>query len=213
MPVFIKPSDIQLREIKPFDAFPLGFTEGSLSALLFGDELSEALFMRGIVSSAPSETGIYNIGPAGLIPPKGPLSGAENLYLGRVYSLDELVSALGLVEEASIVVVTRFSALLNRNVEGLVETRRIADERALTLILTHETLEMNELNLPAEFTEHFLLPGLFDSLIVLRTNSYRGHYRLNITVLKAPLDAVSALGDHSIPVDSLIKPLLELSRE
>ncbi len=213
MPVFIKSSDVQLEGIKPFDAFPVEFSEGSMSALLFGDELSEALLIYTLLSSTSPDKAVYNIGPAGLVPPKGPLSNVENLYLSRVYSLDEMASALNLVRETSTVVVSRFSALLNRSAEGLVKVRRIADDRGLILIITHETLEMNELNLPTEFTEHFLLPELFDSLLVLRTNSYRGHYRLNLTVLKAPLYAVSVLGDHSIPVDSIVKPLLGLSHE
>ncbi len=213
MPVFVKPSDVQLKGIKPFDTFPVEFSEGSLSAILFGDELSEALLIYTLLSSVAPDKTVYSIGPGRLALPKEPLGNVENLYLGRVYSLDEMVSALNLVSETSLVVVSEFPALLNRSAEGLVKVRRIADDRGLILIITHETLEMNELNLPTEFAEHFLLPELFDSLLVLRTNSYRGHYRLNLTVLKAPLYAVSALGDHSIPVDSLIKPLLGLSHE
>lgn len=71
-------------------------------------------------------------------------------------------------------------------------------------------MAFNELDHPGEFTRLFKLPPeVLDALLILRTNSYRGHYRLNMTISKAPPpEWVSSLGDHSIPIDGLVKPLL-----
>ncbi len=106
-------------------------------------------------------------------------------------------------------VASPFPTLLNRSAETLVEVRKLVDGKGgLVLVLGHSTIDLNELDLPGEFRRFFDVPELFEALAVLRTSSYRGHHRLNATVLRAPPEYVSAVGDHSIPVDSLVKPLL-----
>ncbi|WP_258084053.1 hypothetical protein [Thermococcus thermotolerans] len=211
MPMFFKPAELQSRDVKPFDAFPLAFAEGSMSAMIAADELAETVFLYHLVANALENGLVYHIGPGASFSVKvlkRIAEDASNLYAGNVYSVEELLQALNVVEDGSLVVVSLFPALLNRSAEGIVEIRKLVDRKGLILVLGHTTIELNELDLPAEFRRLYDLPEIFEALVVLRTSSYRGHYRLNMTVLKAPPDYVSAVGDHSIPIDSLIKPLL-----
>ena len=212
MPMFFKPAELQSREIKPFDEFPVAFSEGSLAGIIATDELAGALFVYHTLSKALPEGPVYHVGPGPSVSPKvlGRLvEDLSNLYAGNVYSIEELLRALESVEDGSPVIVSNFPALLNRTSEGMVEIRRLVDGKGLIMILMHTTLELNELDLPGEFRRLYTLPELFETLAVLRTSSYRGHYRLNMTVLRAPAEYVSKVGEHSIPVDSLVRPLLQ----
>ncbi|ASJ12833.1 hypothetical protein A3L14_08025 [Thermococcus thioreducens] len=209
--MFFKPAELQPREVKPFDAFPLSFAEGSMSAMIAADGLAETVFLYHLIANALENGPAYHIGPGASFSVKVLKRIAEdvsNLYAGNVYSVEELLQALNVVEDGSLVVVSLFPALLNRSAGGIVEVRKLVDRKGLILVLGHSTIELNELDLPGEFRRFYDLPEIFDVLAVLRTSSYRGHYRLNMTVLRAPPDYVSAVGDHSIPIDSLIKPLL-----
>ncbi len=211
MPMFFKPAELESREVKPFEAFPLAFPGGSLAGVVATDELAGAVFLYHLVSNALPNGPVYHIGPGGYLSVKLLRTLAEdvsNLYAGNVYTVEELIRALELVEENSLAVVSLFPTLLNRSGEAMVEIRRLVDRKGIVLILMHTTLELNELDLPGEFRRLYDLPELFESLIVLRTSSYRGHYRLNMTVLRAPAEYVASVGDHSIPIDSLVKPLL-----
>ncbi|WP_234394409.1 hypothetical protein [Thermococcus piezophilus] len=211
MPMFFQPAEVQLREVKPFEEFPLGFGEGSLAGIISTDELASTVFLYHLVANALSEGPVYHVGPGSSFSIKvlkRLTEDVSNLYLGNVYSMEELSEALKLVEEHSLIVISHFSTLLNRNAEVIMELRRLVDEKGLILVLTHTTMDLNELDLSGEFRELYTLPELFESLLVLRTNSYRGHYRLNMTVLKAPAEFISSIGNHSIPIDSLVKPLL-----
>lgn len=211
MPMFFKPAELQSKEIKPFDDFPFGLSEGSLAGIISADELAEAAFLYHLVAKALEYGPVYYVGPRASFSVKvlkRITEDVSNLYSGNVYSVGELIQALNAVEDGSLVVVSLFPALLNRSAEGLVEVRKLVDRKGLILVLGHTTIELNELDLPGEFRRFYDLPEIFEALAVLRTSSYRGHYRLNMTVLKAPPDYVSAVGDHPIPVDSLVKPLL-----
>ncbi|ASJ04874.1 hypothetical protein A3L01_05660 [Thermococcus barossii] len=209
--MFFKPAELQSREVKPFEGFPFGLSEGSIAGIISTDELAETAFLYHLVANALKDGPVYHIGPGTAFSVKllkRLTEDVSNLYAGNVYSLDELVAALNVVEDGSLVVVSLFPALLNRSAEGVVEVRKLVDGKGLILVLGHTTIELNELDLPGEFRRLYDLPEIFEALAVLRTSSYRGHYRLNMTVLKAPPDHVSSVGDHSIPIDSLIKPLL-----
>ena len=211
MPMFFKPAELESREVKPFEAFPLAFQGGSLAGVVATDELAGAVFLYHLVSNALSNGPVYHIGPGSSLSVKILKTLTEdvsNLYAGNVYTVEELIRALELVEENSLAVVSLFPTLLNRSGEAMVEIRRLVDRKGIVLVLMHTTLELNELDLPGEFKRLYDLPELFESLIVLRTSSYRGHYRLNMTVLRAPAEYVASVGDHSIPIDSLVKPLL-----
>ncbi|WP_240924272.1 hypothetical protein [Thermococcus sp. 21S7] len=211
MPMFFKPAELQSREVKPFEEFPFGLSEGSLAGIISTDELAETAFLYHLVANALENGPVYHIGPGASFSVKvlkRLTEDVSNLYAGNVYSVEELLQALNVVEDGSLVVVSLFPTLLNRSAEGTVEVRKLVDRKGLILVLGHTTIELNELDLPGEFRRLYDLPEIFEALAVLRTSSYRGHYRLNMTVLKAPPDYVPAVGDHSIPIDSLIKPLL-----
>jgi hypothetical protein len=212
MAMFFKPAELQSREVKPFDAFPLAFAEGSLAGVIFTDELAETVFLHHLVAAALEGGSVYQVGPGSSLSVralKGLVEDLSNLYSGNVYSVDELIEALKLVEEGSPVIVSRYPTLLNRSSEKLVEIRRLVDKKGIILILGHSTMALNELDLPGEFLRLYDLPELFEALAVLRTSSYRGHYRMNLTVLRAPAEYVASVGDHSIPIDSLVKPFLK----
>ncbi|NJE01323.1 hypothetical protein E3E42_05330 [Thermococcus sp. JdF3] len=209
--MFFKPAELQSREVKPFEGFPFGLSEGSLSGIIATDELAETAFLYHLVANALKDGPVYHIGPGTAFSVKllkRLTEDVSNLYAGNVYSVDELLTALGIVEDGSLVVVSLFPTLLNRSAEGIVEIRRVVDKKGLILVLSHTTIELNELDLPGEFRRFYELPEVFEVLAVLRTSSYRGHYRLNMTVLKAPPEYLSAVGDHSVSIDSMIKPLL-----
>ncbi|WP_297476634.1 hypothetical protein [Thermococcus sp.] len=208
--MFFKPAELQPREVKPFDAFPVALPAGSVSGIVFADQLAEEVFVHHLIASTLKDGPAYHIGPGSLsIRILEKLSeSTSNLYAGNAYTTEELMNAMKLVEDDSLVVVRRFSLLLGLSGEKVVEIKRIADEKGLTVVLCHSTLELNELDLPGEFGKLFFIPELFDMLAVLRTSSYRGHYRMNITVLRAPAEYVASVGDHSVPIDSLARPFL-----
>jgi len=209
MPGFFQPVE-EISGIKPFEGFPVEFSRGSLSALVSTDELAGSLFVHTLLSEALKEGKAYHVGPKRAFSPsilRALEAEPSTLLSASVYSADELLQALDYVEDGSTVLVSQFPTLRGVSKETLLELRRRADEGSLTLVLHHETLTFNELDLPGEFARLFLLPELFDSLLVLRTSSYRGHYKLNATVLKAPPEQIASLGDHSIPVDSLVRTL------
>ncbi|MBP1912960.1 hypothetical protein [Thermococcus stetteri] len=209
MPGFFQPA-IETSGIKPFDDFPMEFSEGTLSGVVSTDELASVLFVHYLVAGCPDDKKVYAVAPGRLVSPKTlSLLGVDpsKLLIGSVYSPDELLSALELVEEGSLLIVGNFPAL-NPSSETVLEMRRVVDDKGLIAVLHHFPVAFNELDHPGEFTRLFKLPEILDALLILRINSYRGHYRLNMTVSKAPPEWVSSLGDHSIPIDGLVKPLL-----
>ncbi|WP_456367839.1 hypothetical protein [Thermococcus sp.] len=209
MPGFFQPAG-EVKEIRPFEEFPVPFPQGTLSGVVSTDELAAVLFVHYFISRALSMGRVYVLGPGRTVSPKilSTLGAdASNVLVGSVYSPEELLSALSLVEDGAPVLISGLS-LLDSSPMNIVEVRRVVDNKGLIGVLHNSPIVFNELDHPNEFTRLFKLPELFDSLIVLRTSSYRGHYRLNMTVFKAPPDLVALLGDHSIPVDSVVKPLL-----
>lgn len=207
MPGFFQPVE-EISGIKPFEGFPVEFSRGSLSALVSTDELAGSLFVHTLLSEALRAGKAYHVGPKRAFSPSV-LRALEvepsNILSANVYSAEELLQALDYVEDDSTVLVSQFPTLRGISGEALLELRRKADEGSLTIVLHHETLTFNELDIPGEFSRLFRLPELFDSLLVLRTSSYRGHYKMNVTVLRAPPESVSAVGEHSIPVTELVR--------
>ena len=207
MPAFFHPPG-EDEGIVPFEGFPLSFPQGTLSAVISTDNLASSLFLSSSMASALRGGKTYYIGP-GKAPSPALLSRfdveIDSFLTGNVYSTGELLEALNYVEPGSFVLVSRFPLLAGISAETVLGLRRVADERSLALVLHHDAVLFNELDIPGEFSRLFKLPELFDSLLVLRTSSYRGHYRMNITVLRAPPEMVSAVGEHSIPVTNLVK--------
>ncbi|ASJ03189.1 hypothetical protein A3L09_07950 [Thermococcus profundus] len=201
----------QSEEVKPFEGFPLGIRQGSSSAVLFSDELSEVFLVTYLEAALLEGGSVYHVQVGGGFTPstlrriKEDISG---FHFGKTYRLSSVVEALKTMEPGSSLVVSGFPLLRDRSTDGLLELLEIAGEKDVTLILTHTPIVLNELDLPGEFSSHYLLPELFDYLFVARMSSYRGHYRLNVSLLRAPADFVGNLGEHSIPVDSEIKALL-----
>lgn len=209
MPGFFQPA-IETSGVKPFEDFPMEFSEGTLSGVISTDELASVLFVHYLAAGCPDDKKTYVVAPGRLVSPKTlSLLGADpsKLLIGSVYSPDELISALELVEEGSLLIVGNFSAL-NPSPETVLGIRKVVDDKGLIAVLHHSPVAFNELDHPGEFTRLFKLPEVLDALLVLRTNSYRGHYRLNMTLSKAPPEWVGSLGDHSIPIDGLVRPLL-----
>ncbi|ADT84734.1 hypothetical protein TERMP_01759 [Thermococcus barophilus MP] len=186
--------------------------EGSMVAVVTTDALSQTILQYSALANAlNSGMTAYYLEPTNGFSLKllNKLSeNNENLFLGKVYTLDELSSALELVEDNSLVFVSNFSILENQSREKLIKMRRVVDEKSLFLVLSHNTLEINELDLNSEFKRLFVIPELFEHLLVLRTSGYRGHYRMNISVLKAPPEFVKNIGEHSIPIDKKAKMFL-----
>ncbi|ALM75946.1 hypothetical protein [Thermococcus barophilus] len=215
MPVFFRPAGEEKRKVPLIEELsPLvgEVEEGSMVAVVTTDALSQTILQYSALANAlNSGMTAYYLEPTNGFSLKllNKLSeNNENLFLGKVYTLDELSSALELVEDNSLVFVSNFSILENQSREKLIKMRRIVDEKSLFLVLSHNTLEINELDLNSEFKRLFVIPELFEHLLVLRTSGYRGHYRMNISVLKAPPEFVKNIGEHSIPIDKKAKMFL-----
>ncbi|HIP88714.1 MAG TPA: hypothetical protein EYH24_01830 [Thermococcus paralvinellae] len=186
--------------------------EGSMIAAITTDALAQAILQYSSLANALN-SGItaYYLEPTNGFSLKllSKLSeNTENLFLGKIYTLDELSSALELVEDNSLIFVSNFSILERQSRENLIGMRRVVDEKGLFLILSHNTLEINELDLYPEFRRLFGIPELFEYLLVLRTNGYRRHYRMNISILKAPPEFIKNIGEHSVPIDEKAKLFL-----
>ena len=186
--------------------------EGSMIAAITTDALAQAILQYSSLANALN-SGItaYYLEPTNGFSLKllSKLSeNTENLFLGKIYTLDELSSALELVEDNSLIFVSNFSILERQSRENLIGMRRVVDEKGLFLILSHNTLEINELDLYPEFRRLFGIPELFEYLLVLRTNGYRRHYRMNISILKAPSEFIKNIGEHSVPIDEKAKLFL-----
>ena len=186
--------------------------EGSMIAAITTDALAQAILQYSSLANALN-SGItaYYLEPTNGFSLKllSKLSeNTENLFLGKIYTLDELSSALELVEDNSLIFVSNFSILERQSRENLIGMRRVVDEKGLFLILSHNTLEINELDLYPEFRRLFGIPELFEYLLVLRTNGYRRHYRMNISILKVPSEFIKNIGEHSVPIDEKAKLFL-----
>ncbi|WP_237702800.1 hypothetical protein [Thermococcus barophilus] len=215
MPMFFRPAGEEKRKVPLIEELsPLvgEVEEGSMVAVVTTDALSQTILQYSALANAlNSGMTAYYLEPTNGFSLKllNKLSeNNENLFLGKVYTLDELSSALELVEDNSLVFVSNFSILENQSREKLIKMRRVVDEKSLFLVLSHNTLEINELDLNSEFKRLFVIPELFEHLLVLRTSGYRGHYRMNISVLKAPPEFVKNIGEHSIPIDKKAKMFL-----
>ncbi|WP_456452052.1 hypothetical protein [Thermococcus sp.] len=214
MPMFFKPDDAETRRVELVEELTelVGSLEGgSVSGIITTDALSQAILQYSAIANAlNSEVPAYYLSPANSFSLKllSKLTEKRDVLLGRIYSMDDLLGALKRVEDDSLVFVAGFSVLMDRSAEGMLALRRIVDDRNLMLVLSHSTLELNELDLTGEFRRLFIIPGLFELLMVMRTNSYRGHYRLNLSIIKAPPDFIRNIGEHSIPIDSRAKLFL-----
>lgn len=199
-------------EIKPLEEFPFGIRRGSSLAVLFSDELSEAFLVSRIEAAFLEKGSVYHVQIGGgfslgiLRRIRDDLSG---FYFGTAYKMSTVMEAVNAVEPGSTLVVSRFPLVKGKSADGIMELLETAGERDVTLLLTHTPLVLNELDLAGEFLSHYLVPELFDYLFVARVSSYRGHYRLNVSLLRAPADLVKYLGEHSIPVDAEIRQILQ----
>ena len=213
--MFFQPVEPGFPGLTPFEGFPIAFHGGSLSAIVTTDELGWAVFLHNLTANALSNGPVYHVGPVRGVSTevlKRLVDDVSGLYLARAYSTKDIVQAFNYVEDGSLVVVSGFPLLPDRREDDVLEIRRSVDEKGLIAVLVHHTLEFNELDLPGEFKRLYILPELFDSLIVIRANSYRGHYKLGVTVLKAPPDQLSARGEHLISADSLVRKIVQTSK-
>ncbi len=207
--VFTAPGERE--EVKPFEGFPFGIERGSSVAVLFSDELSEVFLLAYIERAFLERDKVYHVQVSGGFSPlviHRIATDTGNLHFGRTYRIQDVIRALDVVDPGSALVVSGFPLLEGRNGSTVVEVLERASERDLTLFLSHTPLVLNELDLFGEFTRYFEFPELFEYLLVARVKSYRGHYRLGISLLRAPGELVSLLGEHSVPIDKEIAPIL-----
>jgi len=207
--VFQTPEESEV--IKPFEALPFGIKIGSSLGVLFSDEHAEAVFLAYTEASLLEKGSVYHVNVGSGFSPSLLRRVRENLdgfYFGRAFHLQTVLDALNSVDDGVSFAVAGFPLLKGISADGMVEAVETAGEKGITLILTHSPLSLNELDLPSEFRSYFLLPELLDYLIVARTAAYRGHYRMNLSLLRAPADFLSTLGEHTIPLDGAIKALL-----
>lgn len=198
-----------IEEISPLVGF---IEESSIAGVITTDAISHAVLQYSSLSNAlNANKTAYHLEPTNgfsfeLLEKFSPTN--DNIFLGKIYTLDELISALELVEEDSFIFVSNFGILEGIGKEKLIDLRKIVDKKGLFMIISHNTLEINELNLNAEFRRLFLTPELFEYLLVLRTSGYRGHYRMNISILKTPPKFIKNIGEHSVPIDKKVKLIM-----
>jgi hypothetical protein len=216
MSMFFKPSDAPKNAIELLEELtPLvgGLENSSIAGVITTDALAQNLIQYSSIANAlNSEIPTYYLEPTPGFSTKllSKFSEkSENILMGKVYTLGELLDALGMVRDDSFVFVSNFGVLEEIDKKGMLELRKIVDRKGIFLVLSHNALEINELNLISEFRRLFFVPELFEYLLVMRVSGYRGHYRLNLTVLKAPSEFVKNTGEHSIPIDSKVKMILE----
>ncbi|MDN5319895.1 MAG: hypothetical protein PWP49_315 [Thermococcaceae archaeon] len=216
MSMFFKPSDAPKNAIELLEELtPLvgGLENSSIAGVITTDALAQNLIQYSSIANAlNSEIPTYYLEPTNGFSTKllSKFSEkSENILMGKVYTLGELLDALGMVRDDSFVFVSNFGVLEEIDKKGMLELRKIVDRKGIFLVLSHNALEINELNLISEFRRLFFVPELFEYLLVMRVSGYRGHYRLNLTVLKAPSEFVKNTGEHSIPIDSKVKMILE----
>ncbi|MCA6214709.1 hypothetical protein GQS78_10765 [Thermococcus bergensis] len=214
--MFFKPSDAPKNAIELLEELtPLvgGLENSSIAGVITTDALAQNLIQYSSIANAlNSEIPTYYLEPTNGFSTKllSKFSEkSENILMGKVYTLGELLDALGMVRDDSFVFVSNFGVLEEIDKKGMLELRKIVDRKGIFLVLSHNALEINELNLISEFRRLFFVPELFEYLLVMRVSGYRGHYRLNLTVLKAPSEFVKNTGEHSIPIDSKVKMILE----
>ncbi|USS41304.1 hypothetical protein NF865_03685 [Thermococcus aggregans] len=216
MSMFFRPSDTQKKVIEILEELtPLvgGLENSSIAGVITTDALAQTLIQYSAIANALNlEIPTYYLEPTNGFSLKmlNKFSEkSENVLMGKVYTLGDLLDALEMVLDDSFVFVSNFGILEEIDKKGMLELRKIVDRRGIFLVLSHNALEINELNLISEFRRLFFIPELFEHLLVMRVSGYRGHYRLNLSVLKAPPEFVKNTGEHSIPIDSKIKLILE----
>ncbi|WP_245612469.1 hypothetical protein [Palaeococcus ferrophilus] len=211
MAMFFKPAPNKVTVPLMDELTPLAgeLSEGSIAGVITTDLFSQNLIQYSSLAGALN-AGVraYYIDPSnGFSVELFSRFGEGEVLVGKVYSAGELVRALEIVEENSFVFVSNFS-ILGAGEGDVVGLRRLIDEKGLYAVFSQNTLELNELNLNAEYRRLFVLPELYEYLIVIRSSSYRGHYRLNVSLSKLPALHIKNVGEHSITVDEKAKLLM-----
>ncbi|AAL80189.1 hypothetical protein PFDSM3638_00250 [Pyrococcus furiosus DSM 3638] len=131
----------------------------------------------------------------------------KEVFFAKAFSLSEILDATKEINDGSLLVIGSFQAL-KKEVEEILELKRITDEKGIhTLILVEEPL-LNELNRLEESRRLLLIPEAFEQLFILRTSYYRGRYKFSLSVLRNYSDRLSTLGDHEVNVDEEIRRIL-----
>jgi hypothetical protein len=200
----------EAKVITPFESFPVTIRLGSSLAVLFSDGLSQTLFLSYLEAALLKEGPVYHIevGRSSIPPVEKVIEKTDQFYFAKTVRFHDILSALKEIPNDSSLVVDGFPLLRGISSEGILELVDTAGSRGITIVLSHSPLVLNELDLPGEFRGNFLIPEIFDYLLVIRTGSYRGHYRIGVSVLRAPFEEVYSLGEHSLPADALVKKLL-----
>ncbi|WP_048058277.1 hypothetical protein [Pyrococcus yayanosii] len=219
MPVFYTP----IRDVKSLSLLDEvsrvagELEEGSMAGVITADPLSTALLKYSSMAKAQaSGIPVYYLDVMnGLSPSLLERFGGDpsSVLMARVYSFRELLEGVEMVSDGSFVFVSSFPLLKGADSDGMLELRRLVDLKALFLVLLTENTTLNELDLMGEVRKSFLLPEMFEQLLVLRTGSYRGHYRLRFTVLRTYAERLEGLGEHDVPIDSTVALLMGRSSQ
>ncbi len=176
-----------------------------MSALIFSDELSEIVFMKSLILSWPA--GVVYLEPGRRFSSEG-LSGVT---VSSVYDLEDVKAEIKAAGKDELIIVGGAPLLRNFSQDSLIDLRALSDEAGTTLVLYHLPLSINELDLASEFKRYYHTPELMDYLMVMRTSSYRGHYRMSLSVIRAPHDFVTLIGDHVFSIDSALSRVVAVS--
>ncbi|NPA47774.1 MAG: hypothetical protein GXO14_03890 [Thermococci archaeon] len=189
-------------DVLPFEGFPVPIRQGTLSAVIFSDETAEIVFVKSLIRAWP--------GRAVYLEPGRRFSGQglDNLSYGRVYDVEAVYEEVKSAAEGSLIVISGAPLLRNFAADSVMSLRALLDEGDLTVVMYHLPLSINELDLASEFRRYYHVPELMDYLLAMRTSSYRGHYRMSLTVMRAPYDFVGLLGDHVFSVDGALREVL-----
>ncbi|AMM53069.1 hypothetical protein QDY65_06440 [Pyrococcus kukulkanii] len=165
--------------------------EGDLLGVIATDQLAYSYALSTAVESVGRA---YYMDVSSRIPP---VSG--EVLFGRVYSMEEVLSGLDYVEDGSLVVVGSLN-VLEPSKGDILKVKRIADRKGLYMMFVVEEPSLNELDLLSEAKRLFIVPEVFEQLLVLRISYYRGKYRLSLSVLRTYPDNLRALGEHEIQI-------------
>lgn len=190
-----------------------GIREGDTAGVIVTDQLSHAYFLHLALSNFQGNS--YYLDVSSRVSPQivSSLGGNPDMvFFGKVYSINDVFSALNYVQPGSLLIVGSLN-LLNPSTEDVLNLRKIVHEKGLFAIVLVEEQALNELDLLGESRRLLLIPELYEQVLIGRINHYRGKYKLTVTVLRNYPEKLDSLGDHEIVIDEEVRKILSLGTE
>ncbi|WP_048055874.1 hypothetical protein [Pyrococcus sp. ST04] len=163
--------------------------QGDIAGIIVTDQLAYSYVLNLILSSVGT---FYYMDVSSRIH-------SGDILFARVYSLEDVFSALEFVDESSVIAVGSFN-VLGINGKQLFEIKKMIDSKGLYGVFIAEEQNLNELDILGEARRIFDVPELFEQLLVVRVSHYRGKYKAGLTVLRTYLDNLASLGEHELSV-------------